>query len=128
MTVGRRAPAGSDSNGNSVSTAGGILPSYGYTYDIENRIVITAGSSPGGVMFYSYAPGNKRVWRGNASAATDEVTLWSPAGQKLGTYALTMIAQANVCGVLSGPSFYATQTGTNGLADGVRVGTSVCFP
>jgi RHS repeat-associated protein len=41
------------------------------------------------------------------------VTFWSPSGQKLGTYALTAIAQTYTGGVYSGPYFYATQTGTN---------------
>src|SRR6185437_9630574 len=76
----------SDANGNTleVSCSGSY---YGYTYDISNRIVVTPGGSPGGTMHYSYAPDNHRVWVGDGGS-TDEVTFWSPAGQKLGTYHL----------------------------------------
>jgi RHS repeat-associated protein len=77
-----RVPSGcADANGNTFASWCG----YGYTYDVENRMVsaTTAGFS------YSYAPGNKRVWRGSSSV--DEVTYWSPSGQKLGTYAITTV-------------------------------------
>ena len=69
---------------------------------------------------YSYAPGNKRVWRGVGSwnsgtgqwSPTDEVTFWSVTGQKLATYQLT-----TTLGVgppePSAPAFYATQTACN---------------
>jgi len=98
-----------DANGNSteVSCAGAY---YGYTYDIENRIVQTG--TAGGNFHYCYAPGNKRVWRGNGST-TDEVTFWSPGGQKLGTYALTTTAGTYQNSQFIGPFFYATETGTN---------------
>ena len=50
---------GEDANGNPGSIE---LPAYGTqvlaTYDVENRLV-------SGSAYYSYAPGNKRVWRGN---------------------------------------------------------------
>jgi len=95
-----------DANGNTqeISCAG----YYGYTYDIENRIVNTGNS--GGGFHYSYAPGNKRIWRGNG--VTEELTFWSPSGQKLGTYALTA-TPGTYDGTYYGPYFYATQTGTN---------------
>ena len=64
-------------------------------YDVENRLVSVAGT------LYSYAPGNKRVWRGNATRSLDVVTFWSVSGQKLAEYSL------------NSSSFYATQTGTN---------------
>ena len=62
-------------------------------------------------MFYSYAPGNRRVWRGNwtnsdgtwTRGATDELTFWSLTGKKLTTYQL----------YVSGSTIYATQTGAN---------------
>jgi RHS repeat-associated protein len=43
---------------------------------------------------YSYAPDNKRVWRGSwnystGARTTDEITFWSLNGQKMATYALT---------------------------------------
>lgn len=51
-----------DANGNILTTGAGCTGSS-ITYDVENRIR-TAGSA-----VYSYAPGNKRVWRGVWSAA-----------------------------------------------------------
>jgi hypothetical protein len=60
-------------------------------------------------MNYSYAPGNKRVWRGNWAYTTawnrtqDEITFWSISGRKLATYNLTQF----------GTTLYATQSGTN---------------
>jgi RHS repeat-associated protein len=67
----------------------------------------------------SYAPGNKRVWRGSWTTTysdgsyiytrgTDEITFWSVSGQKLGDYALTTIS-----GLMSEPQFYATETECN---------------
>ena len=98
-----------DANGNSTEAlcAGGY---YGYTYDIENRIVQTG--TAGGNFHYCYAPGNKRVWRGDGST-TDEVTFYSPGGQKLGTYALTATAGTYSNGQFVGPFFYGTQTDVN---------------
>ena len=60
-------------------------------YDVENRFTGTGASfSYFSGYQYSYAPGNKRVWRGNFSTnggapilTTDEVTFWSVNGQKL---------------------------------------------
>src|SRR5208282_1003235 len=72
------------------------LPAYATyasaTYDVENRLTLLCGSlSPNAA--YSYAPGNKRVWRGTWSGGTqttDEVTFWSVSGQKLAAYALSL--------------------------------------
>ncbi len=68
-----------DANGNEGACA---WPSGTTAYDIENRLV---GSTNAGFA-YSYAPGNKRVWRGiccttdpstgNQVYSTDEVTFW----------------------------------------------------
>ncbi len=86
----------SDANGNSnVASCAGA---GGYIYDIENRL--------GGGTGYTYAPNNKRVWRGDG-ATKDEVTFWSVSGQKLGDYHLTVVSGG------SSAQFYATQTGTN---------------
>ncbi len=107
---------GEDANGNPGYVP---LPAYGTsapaTYDVENRLIgINAGVSSA-VMFYSYAPGNKRVWRGNWTYSagdwtrnTDEVTFWGVTGQKLGAYSLTTIS-----GLPTTPQFYATQVETN---------------
>ena len=104
---------GEDANGNPSYVP---LPAYGTsafaTYDVENRLV-------SGPAYYSYAPGNKRVWRGSWTTTysdgsyiytrgTDEITFWSVSGQKLGDYALTTIS-----GLMSEPQFYATQTEVN---------------
>ena len=96
---------GEDANGNP-----GYVPvpvdgtSAAATYDVENRLVAV-----GGVAYYAYAPGNKRVWRGtwtgsygSQTRGTDEITFWSVSGQKLAAYALTTTT-----------SLIATQTGTN---------------
>ncbi|HEY7336734.1 MAG TPA: RHS repeat-associated core domain-containing protein, partial [Bryobacteraceae bacterium] len=80
-----------DANGNSMS---GSCCGF-YTYDVENRIVQTPGY---GAMYYSYAPGNKRVWRGTGTPnttgsnpqQTDELTLWGPSGQKLGSWQMSV--------------------------------------
>ncbi len=107
---------GEDANGNPGYVP---LPAYGTSapasYDVENRLVgINAGVN-NAVMFYSYAPGNKRVWRGNWtysggdwSRNTDEVTFWGVTGQKLGAYSLTTIS-----GLPTTPQFFATQVETN---------------
>ena len=94
-----------DANGNDMST----FP-YG-TYDVANRLV-----NGGYQTFqYSYAPGNKRVWRGvwsSGTLATDEITFWSTSGQKLATYQLSVTG-----GVINNSSnaavLVATQTATN---------------
>jgi len=75
----------SDANGNSL----GNVPNT--SYDVENRL--RSGVPPGSPFEYSYAPGNKRVWRDvwvNSSLSIDEVTFWSVSGQKLATYQLTV--------------------------------------
>ena len=75
--------------------------SYAATYDVENRLTSTGSGS----IYYSYAPGNRRVWRGTGTWttqsgsgsgqcntgqwSTDEVTFWGVNGQKLMTYNLT---------------------------------------
>jgi RHS repeat-associated protein len=81
-----------DANGNIGGC--GYYSGGSYVYDVENRVVANAGPYPG--YAYSYAPGNKRVWRGNwtpdgnggYNLTTDEVTVWSVTGQKLGAYQL----------------------------------------
>ncbi len=93
---------GEDANGNPGTI---YLPadsgSYAATYDIENRLVATGSST----IFYGYAPGNNRVWRGTGSFvtqssggsgqcstgqwSTDEVTFWGLTGQKLATFQLS---------------------------------------
>jgi RHS repeat-associated protein len=94
-----------DSNGNPASI---YLPeagsSYAATYDVENRITSTGS----GTIFYSYAPGNRRVWKGFGTWTTatgecntglwttgspsynsnEEITFWGVNGQKLMTYRL----------------------------------------
>ena len=77
---------GTDENGNSLNPILGANPAY----DIENRLstVGTLGAA------YSYAPGNKRVWRGvwnSGSLTTDELTYWSVNGKKLGTYNIIVV-------------------------------------
>ncbi len=67
---------------------------------MENRLTSTGG----GTIFYSYAPGNRRVWKGSGTWttqssvgsgscntgqwSTDEVDFWGINGQKLMTYSL----------------------------------------
>ncbi len=100
-----------DSNGNPASI---YLPqagsSYAATWDVENRLTSTGG----GTIFYSYAPGNPRVWKGRGTRttqssvgsgscntgqwSTDEVDFWGVNGQKLMTYSL-----------LESPSAYYSQ-------------------
>ncbi len=81
-----------DANGN---TIGNITPAGGINltasaYDVENRMT-GIGT---GVFQYSYAPGNKRIWRGDFtgnSLTTDEITFWSVSGQKMATYEVTVV-------------------------------------
>ena len=77
--------------------------------DVENRI---KGPNVAESFEYSYAPGNKRVWRGVwttdpdsgiTSLTTDEVTFWSVTGQKLATYQIQVGTN----------TLQMTQTGTN---------------
>jgi RHS repeat-associated protein len=110
---------GEDANGNPSYVP---LPAYGTSvpagYDIENRLV-------SGPAYYSYAPGNKRVWRGSWTTTysdgsyiytrgTDEITFWSVTGQKLAEYAVTA-TQGCCSGTDSymAPQYYVTQTATN---------------
>ena len=75
-----------DANGNSTASIGGQTPYY----DVQNRLVAVGT----GNVQYSYAPGNKRVWRGiwtSGSLSTDEVIFWSTSGQKLATYSLQVL-------------------------------------
>jgi len=115
----------SDANGNGMSAASGGA----YTYDVENRIIATGAAN--GSYTYGYAPGNKRLWRANfhydsnfqqQMPTTDEITFWSPRGQKLATYQLgiqwtTSSADGTACVT----SFYATQTATNYYFGGKRI-------
>ena len=75
-----------DYNGNSTAQINGQNPYY----DVQNRLVAVGT----GNVQYSYAPGNKRVWRGiwtSGSLSTDEITFWSISGQKLATYSLQVL-------------------------------------
>ena len=113
---------GEDANGNPGSI---YLPadgmSYAASYDVENRLVSTGSST----IFYGYAPGNKRVWKGTGSFvtnssggsgqcatgqwSTDEITFWGVNGQKLATFQLTESPN----GYYGQCDFSATATGTN---------------
>jgi YD repeat-containing protein len=88
---------GEDYNGNPGYVP---LPAYGTssaaTYDAENRLAVLGGVTCPDAC-YSYAPNNKRVWRGvwasyGRSRTTDTITFWSVSGQKLGDYALTEVS------------------------------------
>jgi RHS repeat-associated protein len=99
-----------DANGNAYATFPcGASPLY--TYDVENRLVSIGTQS----IQYSYAPGNKRVWRGlwtSGTLSTDEITFWGITGQKLATYQLSVTGGV-VNQSSSAPVLMATQTGTN---------------
>ncbi len=108
----RRTDDCADANGNLVTSGGGCAGTS-YSYDVENRLI--AGNpqySNQAIFRYSYAPGNRRIWRGmwdgSGTQTTDEVTFWGANGQKLETYALSVVQQA-----YSAPYLVATQTGTN---------------
>jgi RHS repeat-associated protein len=86
--------------------ANGNLCASGYSYDVENRLISTGSAR------YSYAPGNKRVWRGvwsGGSQTVDEVTYWGVNGQKLTTYSLIVYQQFQN----STPQLEALATGRN---------------
>jgi RHS repeat-associated protein len=96
-----------DANGNLNSALNCYLQPM--VYDVENRVVRNGGYL---AWAYSYAPGNKRVWRGEYTydsqtstytQTVDEVTFWGVNGQKLTTYALSMYFN----------QFVATATGSN---------------
>jgi len=99
-----------DANGNINSATNCTNGNY---FDVENRLVRSAGSPT--AWAYSYAPGNKRVWRGVWSSGTqtvDEVTFWSTSGQKLETYQLSQY-QPWPGDNHTLPQLVATATGTN---------------
>ena len=98
-------------------------------YDVENRFVGTGASfSYFSGYQYSYAPGNKRVWRGNFSTnggapilTTDEVTFWSVNGQKLASYNIlmsgnSMIFNQNVANYYFGSKLIGHYTSNVGLS------------
>jgi hypothetical protein len=98
----RRSGDCADANGNIDPGCGGTYT--GYTYDAANRgSRVAQWQCP--VVAYSYAPGNKRVWRGDwaqcGSQTVDELTYYSVGGAKLTAYNLTV----------SGSNLYATTTG-----------------
>jgi len=73
-----------DANGNLTVGSGLNL-----TYDISNRIATAAGPSS---EWYSYAPGNKRVWKKRQTGVStyeENVYFYGAGGQRLGTYTLT---------------------------------------
>ena len=64
-----------DANGNDVSQG---------SYDVANRFI------QAGQVLYGYAPNGKRVWKSpDGIAAHEEFYIWSPQGQRLGTYTST---------------------------------------
>ena len=95
--------------------ANGNLCGNSYSYDVENRLVAV-----GSLARFSYAPGNKRVWRGvwsGSTQTTDEVTYWSVTGQKLVTYQVT----------IAGSSLVASATGTNEYFGGKLIKNATGF-
>ena len=81
---------GEDANGNAPPPTGSGYSFF--AYDVENRYIGSADTN-GDSFTYSYAPGNKRVWRQVftvGTLVTDEVTFWSAGGTKLATYQLSM--------------------------------------
>ena len=102
-----------DGNGNNTCQVDGA--GHGFVYDVENRPITLGNGIVNPPFRYSYAPGNRRVWRGlftSGNLTTDEVTFWGVNGQKLAVYQLTYTnlttppTQANWV-------WYASQTGTN---------------
>ncbi len=83
---------------------------------MENRIIAGTPQYYSQPTFtYSYAPGNKRVWRGvwdspGGTQTVDEVTFWGVNGQKLATYAMSVWQQTPQWNTQ--PYLLATQTGT----------------
>ncbi|MGH7868361.1 MAG: RHS repeat-associated core domain-containing protein [Candidatus Dormibacteraceae bacterium] len=104
-------PATNRQTGESADANGNICGgSCGWTYDIENRIVF-AGSSSYPLLAYSYAPGNKRVWRGvwnpyTHAQTVDEITFWGANGQKLTTYNLSIYGTTQLVAAASGTNYY----------------------
>ena len=59
------------------------------TYDWSNRMIEYYGQN--GTETYAYAPDNRRVWRsGMGQSPVDTFTFYSPGGQKLGVYSVSM--------------------------------------
>ena len=80
-------------------------------YDVMNRLVAVGT----GYAQYSYAPSNKRVWRGiwtSSTLTTDEVTFWSISGQKLATYSMQLIGGL-INSSSATPQLVASQATTN---------------
>ena len=100
---------GEDANGNpGYVPAPAQVTGASAVYDVENRLgTVSEGYTL--LMNYSYAPGNKRVWRGNGGS-TDEVTFYSVSGRKLGCYQITF-TQGTTGYYYTAPQFYYTQTG-----------------
>jgi RHS repeat-associated protein len=126
-----------DANGNLNAVGGPCGNAANDWYDVENRVltpnynspVVGSGGSTDTWYYYSYAPGNKRVWRGSWeqtaydcqiggncqyewSRPTDIVAFWAPNGQKLAEYSLTSTYGSDYDCDPQDPIFYATQTGT----------------
>ncbi len=77
-------------------------------YDVMNRLVAVGT----GYAQYSYAPSNKRVWRGiwtSSTLTTDEVTFWSISGQKLATYSMQLIGGLINSSSATAPQLVASQ-------------------
>ena len=84
-----------DANGNQLTTA-----TQGLSYDFENRMVASDNWNNTG-MKYGYDPDNRRVYgaswsynngTGQYTYTNQLVYYWSAAGQRLGSYALTLSA------------------------------------
>ena len=100
---------GEDANGNpGYVPAPAQITRASAVYDVENRMT-TVSEGYTLLMNYSYAPGNKRIWRGNGGT-TDEVTFYSVSGRKLGCYQITF-AQGTTGYYYVAPQFFYTQTG-----------------
>ena len=102
-----------DGNGNNTCQVDGA--GHGFVYDVENRPITLGNGITNPPFRYSYAPGNRRVWRGlftSGTLTTDEVTFWGVNGQKLVVYQLTYTNLAQQ-GQQANYVWYATQTGTN---------------
>ncbi len=104
--AGIRAPG---ANGNATGVPNPNGPgSFLAGWDVENRMVSVGNLAPSGFR-YSYAPDNKRVWRGvwdltTGSQTADELTFWSVTGQRVATYSLIPFSNSS--------TLRAQQTGT----------------
>ena len=84
-----------DANGNTTSVFNNGF-TYGLGYDVENRLV--AASYSAGYLEYAYDAQNRRIWSwpgstdiyGQGNPDGYLVSLYSPAGQKLGTYEISV--------------------------------------